>query len=73
METVKQVASRLGVETAIPWADHRIECLEAEVRSNLQALRALSDAVLAGDSTFAESMAKAVRDLLREKMKAGHG
>lgn len=48
-QTVKQVAEQHGVELAIKWADHRTECLESEVRRLRQALRILSESVIAGD------------------------
>lgn len=67
METAQNVAARLGAETALKWADHRMEALEAEVRSNLQALRALSEAVLSGEAGRAAGMARAVQELLRAK------
>jgi hypothetical protein len=63
VETVKEVAVRLGTDTAVSWADHRIEALEAEIRSNLQSLRALSDCVLNRDP-FAIHLAQAVREVL---------
>lgn len=66
MDTVKQVAERHGQTTAIAWADHKIEALEADLRSKLQALRALSDAVLDGDPR-ARGLAQAVRDLLNTR------
>lgn len=66
MDTLQEVAKRVGHEAALKWADHRIECLEAEVRSNLQALRALSEAVLTGDQRAA-LIAQAVKDLLETK------
>lgn len=69
VETVAEVAVRLGTETAIAWADHRIEALEAEIRSNLQSLRALSDCVLNGDQRAA-AVAQAVREVLAAKQKA---
>lgn len=63
METVQEVAAKHGAEFAAVWADHRIEALEAQIRSNRQALRALSDAVLTGDGR-AIDLAQAVRDLM---------
>lgn len=66
VETVQQVAARLGTETALKWADHRIEALEAEIRSNYQAMRALADAVLNNDPRTAE-LASAVAALMKVK------
>lgn len=53
-QTVKQVAEKHGAELAIKWADHRTECLESEVRRLRQALRILSEGVIAGDMRTAE-------------------
>ena len=49
-QTVKQVAEQHGPKLAIKWADHRTECLESEVRRLRQALRTLSEGVIAADS-----------------------
>lgn len=66
METNQKAAERIGSEAALRWADHRIESLEAEIRSNLQALRALSEAVLSKDDRTS-AIAQAVKDLLETK------
>lgn len=66
METVQECAARLGTATALAWADHRIEALEAEIRSGLQSLRAVSEAVISGDPR-AIDLARAVQELLAAK------
>lgn len=66
METNQKAAERIGSEAALRWADHRIESLEAEIRSNLQALRALSEAVLSKDDRTS-AIAQAVKALLETK------
>jgi hypothetical protein len=66
MESIHQVVAKLGPDVALTWADHRIETLEGEIRSNLQALRALSEAVLSGDPRAAP-IAQAVKNLLEVK------
>ncbi len=53
-QTVRQVAKSHGTDLAITWADHRTECLESQIRSLRQALRALSDVVIAGDPRAAD-------------------
>jgi len=42
---------------------HRVECLEAEVRKNRQAMRVLAKAVIAGDDNIVE-IAEAVLELI---------
>ena len=43
---------------------HRIEALEAEVRKHRQALKRVSDAVIAGNANLARSLAEAAREML---------
>jgi len=66
-QTVQQVAEEHGPELAIKWADHRTECLESEVRRLRQALRILSDAVIAGDTRAAELGRMSLRMLNTER------
>jgi hypothetical protein len=63
METIQKAAERIGSEAALKWADHRIECLEAEIRGHIQALRALSDAVLNGEDRLV-AIARAAKEML---------
>lgn len=62
-QTVRQVAESHGTDLAITWADHRTECLESDIRRLRQALRAVSDAIIAGDPRAA-ALAQQAREML---------
>lgn len=62
-QTVRQVAESHGTDLAITWADHRTECLESDIRRLRQALRAVSDAIIAGDPRVA-GLAVLAREML---------
>lgn len=47
---------------------HRIEALEAEIRSNYQAMRAITKAVLSNDPNLLE-IARALSALMEEKQR----
>ena len=52
MKTVREISKEYDKETTIKWADHRIECLEAEVRHLRQHLDALASDAIAGDPSM---------------------
>ena len=65
-ETVQECGARLGAEFANRWADHRIEFLEAEIRSLRQTVTNVSTAFLNNDP-LSHDMARAALDLMRAK------
>lgn len=56
--TVKEAIKRHGLDGAVAWADHIIETLEFNLRSERRTAYALADLILKGDLFAAREIAK---------------
>ena len=62
--TVTAVAAELGVPAALAWADHIIETLEGNLRTELEDLRVLATLVVEGQQPVARVIAAKVLELV---------